>query len=130
MTLIETLHKPRRRRRKPPVGSNNARICRLVGAAVAATFAVPVDDLRAPSRGRADVAFARQASMYLAHVMLGLTYSAVGRLFERDRTTAAHACRLVEERRDDPAIDRLLYLLEGICTDLARGVHAPVEVRV
>jgi hypothetical protein len=61
---------------------------------------------------------------------LGLSYSAVGRLFERDRTTAAHACRLVEERRDDPAIDRLLYLLEGICTDLARGVHAPVEVRV
>lgn len=126
MTLMETLHKPRRR--KPPI-DDNARICWLVEAAVAATFAVPVDDLRAPARCRADVAFARQSAMYLAHVVLGLSYSAIGRLFARDRTTAAHACRLVEERRDDPAIDRLLHMLEGICTDLARGMYASVEMR-
>lgn len=129
MTLIETLHKPRRRRRKPPIDDDKARVCWLVEAAVAATFAVPVDEVRAPSRCRADVAFARQTAMYLAHVVLGLSYSAIGRLFQRDRTTAAHACRLVEERRDDPAIDRLLYMLEGICADLARGMHAPAEVR-
>ena len=65
---------------------------------VAATFAVPVIDLRAGSRGSAAVAFARQSAMYLAHIAFGLSYAEVGRMFGRDRTTAAYACRLVEER--------------------------------
>ena len=85
-----------------------ARVCRLMEAAIAAAFAVPVDELRAPSRRTQTVAFARQSAMYLAHVVLGLNYSATGMLFHRDRTTAAHACQVVEDRRDDPAIDRLL----------------------
>ena len=127
MTLLETLHKPRRR--KPPHDDGSARLCRLVEAAVAATFAVPVKELRAASRGRADIAFARQTAIYLAHVGLGLSYSAIGRQFGRDRTTAAHACRLVEERRDDPATDRLLHLLEGLCADIARAMPAPAETR-
>ena len=84
-------------------------------AATAAVFAVPVDELRAPSRRAPAVAFARQCAMYLAHVVLGLRYSEIGRLFRRDRTTAAYACALVEERRDDPAIDRMLHTLEDLC---------------
>ena len=50
--------------------------------------------------------------MYLAHVGCGLTYSEVGRLFGRDRTTASYACRLIEDRRDDPDFDASLDLLE------------------
>jgi chromosomal replication initiation ATPase DnaA len=67
--------------------------------------------------------------MYLAHVMLGLSYSATGRLFERDRTTAAYACRLVEDRRDDPAVDHVLLKLEDTCAALARdaGLQLPVQ---
>ena len=42
-------------------------------AAVAAAFAVPVDELPAPPRRTGGVAFARQSAMYLAHVGLGLT---------------------------------------------------------
>jgi hypothetical protein len=129
MTLLEAPHKPRRYRRKPPLHDDTACICWLLEAAVAATFAVPVDELRAPFRRRADVAFARQTAMYLAHVVLGLSYSTVGRLFRRDRTTAAHACQLVEQRRDHPATDRLLHMLEGICCDLARGILTPPQVR-
>ena len=91
--------------------------------AVATAFAVPVDELRAPSRRTADVAFARQSAIYLAHVALGLSCFTVGRMFHRDRTTAAHACQLVEQRRDDPAIDRLLDMLEGVCVDLAREIY-------
>jgi chromosomal replication initiation ATPase DnaA len=128
MTLVEALEKPRRRR-MPPVAADNARICRLMEAAVAAAFAVPVDELRAPSRRAAAVAFARQSAMYLAHVVLRLNYSATGELFHRDRTTAAHACALVEERRDDPAIDRVLQTLEGVCDELARGILARPQVR-
>jgi len=56
--------------------------------------------------------------MYLAHVVLGLNYREVGELFRRDRTTAAYACRLVEDRRDDPAIDIRLDMLEEICGEV------------
>jgi hypothetical protein len=35
-----------------------------------------------------------------------------GHLFERDRTTVAHACGLVEDRRDDPDFDHRLNHLE------------------
>ena len=92
------------------VRSANARA--IVEAAIAAAFAVPVKELRMATRGAASIAFARQSAMYLAHVALGLSYSDVGRIFERDRTTAAHACRLVEERREDPWLDAMLDALE------------------
>jgi chromosomal replication initiation ATPase DnaA len=54
----------------------------------------------------------RQTAMYLAHVAFGLTYTEIGQLFSRDRTTVAHACGVVEERRDDPIVDRALTTLE------------------
>ena len=54
----------------------------------------------------------RQTAMYLAHVVFGLSYTDVGKLFSRDRTTVAHACGAVEEWRDDPAVDRALTTLE------------------
>ena len=58
------------------------------------------------------VALAWQVAMYLTHVIYGFSLSAVGRHFGRDRTTAAHACRLVEDRRDDKNFDMLLDRLE------------------
>jgi len=88
---------------------------RLIEEAVALAFGVAPDALRARSRGAADIAFARQSAMYLAHVMLGLSYTEVGRLFGRDRTTARYACQLVEDRRDDPVIDRKLDIVEQVC---------------
>ena len=64
------------------------------------------------ARGCAEVAFARHVAMYLAHVVCRLTYTQAARLYGRDRTTAAYGCRSVESRRDDPAFDRILDLLE------------------
>jgi hypothetical protein len=58
--------------------------------------------------------------MYLTHVGLGLSLSAVARLFGRDRRTVAHACAVVEDRRDAAALDRTLSLLEGALRLLAR----------
>ncbi len=90
-------------------------------AVVAATFAVPIAALRGESRGCARAAFARQSAMYLAHVTFGLNCTDVGRLFGRDRTTAAHAFRTVEDKRDDPFFDAVLTALETSC---ARGAAA------
>ena len=65
-----------------------------------------------PLRGGADVAFARQVAMYLAHVGCALSLTEAARVYGRERTTAAHACKVVEERRDDPLFDRVIELLE------------------
>jgi chromosomal replication initiation ATPase DnaA len=92
--------------------------------ATAVAFAVPLTELVAASRGERSVAFARQSAMYLAHVTFGLSYSEIGEVFGRDRTTAAHACRLVEDRREDPAIDALMSSLESACATLHAGLDA------
>ncbi len=89
-------------------------------AVVAAAFAVPLGEMRGASRGCARAAFARQSAMYLAHTAFGLSCKDVGRLFGRDRTTAAHACRLIEDRREDPFFDAVLKALESSC-----GAAAP-----
>lgn len=58
------------------------------------------------------MALARQTAMYLAHCAGGLSLTEVGVLFNRDRTTVAHACAVVEDRRDEPNFDRAIELLE------------------
>lgn len=97
---------------------------RFLEATVAAVFHLPVAELDAPTRRRAPVAFARQVAMYIAHVGVGLSLTEVGRLFGRDRTTAAHACRLIEERRDDPDLDGRLAMIEAMIGQWRSGLAA------
>jgi len=122
MTLLEASDHPWRR---PPPSANQRDLRRLLEDAAAVVFDVPLEELRASSRRAAEVAFARQSAMYLAHVVLGMRYSEIGRLFGRDRTTAAHACRTVEDRRDDPLIDLQLEVLEAVCGETLFVAAAP-----
>lgn len=85
---------------------------RYVEALVASAFAISALAIRDPGRGRARVAFARQVAMYLAHTRLRLGFTAAGAAFGRDRTTAAYACRTVEEKREDPIVDEIVGYLE------------------
>ncbi len=96
----------------PTDRDNLAPVGLFLRAIVSAAFGLRPEALAADSRGRAEVAFARQAAMYLAHTRFGLPYVDVGRLFDRDRTTARHACQQVEDRREDPRIDSILDYLE------------------
>jgi chromosomal replication initiation ATPase DnaA len=50
--------------------------------------------------------------MYLAHVTLGLPLVHVASRFGRDRSTAAYACRLIEDLRERSAFDAALAALE------------------
>ena len=50
--------------------------------------------------------------MYLLHVGLGVNFTQIGRFFHRDRSTAAHACKVVETRRDDPDVDATIAMLQ------------------
>jgi hypothetical protein len=68
--------------------------------------------LKSPNRGAANLAFARQMGMYLAHVSCTLTMTEAGHLYGRDRTTVAHACGIIEDRRDEFDFDRMMTVLE------------------
>lgn len=97
---------------------------RVVEALVASAFSIKPQDIRHERRGSADSAFARQVAMYLSHTRCGLTFTTTARLFGRDRTTAAYACRMVEERRENPCIDQIVDRLERAldgCRDLANA---------
>ena len=110
-----------------PSAKTAQRLCDVIALATAAAFAVPIGELISATRRSPTIAFARQSAMYLAHVAFGLNYSEVARAFGRDRTTAAHACQLIEERRDDPAVDAVLGALEDACGTLRRKLSAPVH---
>lgn len=91
-----------------------------IGVAVAQVFGVDAAAIDAETRGRAEVALARQVAMYLAHVACGKSLTDVGRMFSRDRTTVAHACAVIEDKRDDKVFDRAIELLEMVVAALTR----------
>lgn len=99
----------RRRARRPDIGSNACLFCERL---VVVAYNLRHDDLGAATRKSAGIAFARQVAMYLAHIAFGLNLSQIGRGFRRDRTTVAHACRTIEDRRDDPLFEAVLMCLE------------------
>lgn len=81
---------------------------------VARAYLVEPTDFYARTRGKADVAEARQLVMYLAHVEIGFSLGEVAARYRRDRSTAAYACREVEDRREDPWFDGLVSHIEEL----------------
>jgi chromosomal replication initiation ATPase DnaA len=97
-----------------PTDRHHFDLARARFACDAAAFAFGCEkNLLSEMRGPTQVALARQVAMYLTHVAFGLSLQRVGFAFARDRSTVAHACHLVEDRRDDPAFDNLLDQLEA-----------------
>jgi hypothetical protein len=97
--------------------------CRLAARLVASYYHLKLGEIVGRPRGSHDVTRARHLAMYLAHVVGGLSLSAVGAGFRRDRTTASYACHRVEDARDDPAFDAALSDLEisaGVLLELER----------
>lgn len=84
----------------------------LAQMVVAEVTGIRLTALCAGSRGDAGSAFARQMAMYLCHLAFAMSFTAVGQAFGRDRTTAGHAVRRIEEAREDPELDRVLQHLE------------------
>jgi len=92
--------------------SNRAHHAQLVRLFVAAALNVPAGALLSATRGSSAISHARQIAMYLTHVVFSMTLTDVGAAFGRDRSTASHACRLVEWQRDNASFDRFLSHLE------------------
>ena len=80
---------------------------------MAAVYGVDAARFRvAPARPRS-VLFPRRVAVYLLHVIGGLQFTEIGRLYGLDRRTIALACAAVENARDDVACDKLLMRLES-----------------
>ena len=94
---------------------------RFVVRLVACTLQTDADEMLSGRRGTAEVARARQVAMYLLHTSLSVPYMDVADMFGRDRTTVSHACRTIEDLRDDPMHDDMLLQLEEM-VDLARSM--------
>lgn len=86
----------------------------LVKNSIALEFGV---DLNAKEyvthRGGPRVVRARQIAMYLCHTVFNVNLTRVARAFQRDRSTARHACNMVEAWRDDPVLDAKISELES-----------------
>lgn len=125
MGSAPSLDLPDARPGRRPAGAvaADAALCRSIECAAAAVFAVPLTQLRAPTRGAPRVALARQAAMYLAHVTFALSHRRIATLFRRERTTVAHACRTVEDRRDEVWLEARLRRLEAVVSREAEVSH-------
>ena len=79
------------------------------------SVATGIEAPRIASRTRSStrVARARQVAMYLAHIGFAWSMKRVGDAFGRDRSTASHAVKRVEDLRDQPGFDVLLESLES-----------------
>lgn len=101
----------------------------LVAARLAAAAAdLPLDRVLSARRLDRRCASARALAMYLAHVGLGLPMNRVAAGFGRHRSTVAHACRRIEERREVAGWDRWVAALEEQSRRLAApagegGIH-------
>lgn len=95
----------------------------LVLRLVAMATGVSLRSLTRSRRDTAQVMLARHMAMYLLHVVFSCPLTGVGRLFNRDRTTAAYACQRIEDRRDDPAFDAFLHDLELAISALDSAVQ-------
>ncbi len=85
---------------------------RLAGNLAAYAFGADEADMMCATRGAAHAAFVRQVAMYLAHISFEMSLSRVAYAFERDRSTVAHACRVIEDKRDEPEFDARVGALE------------------
>jgi chromosomal replication initiation ATPase DnaA len=86
----------------------------LVQATVSHVMGVPLKELCAATRRRPQAAFARQAAIYLCHIVFEVGISDLARIFGRDPSTVLYAVRRIEEMRDDGETDRLLQMLEAL----------------
>jgi len=76
--------------------------------------------------GRRATSHVRQVAMYVCHVAYSMPMGEVAQAFGRDRSTVGHACRMVEDRRDDRAYDTFVSIVER----MASAVHLVAGRRI
>ena len=94
--------------------------CSLSAIIVAKHFGVSIAQMMCKTRAKAKVARARQIAIYLAHTKFSVSYRQAAIFFHRDRTTIAHACKIIEDQRDDQNFDAMITKVEYLVEDVAK----------
>jgi hypothetical protein len=97
---------------QPPPPLPPRTICRIVGQMTGEMAALVGAGVPLRRDRRRTICHVRQIAMYVCHVALRIPLQEIGLAFGRDRTTAGHACHVVEDRRDDPAFDDFVAAVE------------------
>jgi chromosomal replication initiation ATPase DnaA len=93
---------------------------RLAASVASYALDISVDEIIRDERGSLDIAFARQVAIYLCHVGFEMSLSRVAHAFARDRSTVAHACHAIEDRRDEPQFELWMAALEAMLHEAPR----------
>lgn len=90
------------------------RICQAVRLMTAEFLFMSSDNIGLRRERRRAACHIRQIAMYVCHVALQMSMTTIGEGFGRDRSTVAHACAVVEDRRDDRHFDEFVGAVERI----------------
>lgn len=93
----------------------------LAQMATAAVMGVRLPALRGKRRGTPRICLARHVAMYVCHLVLGMSQSAVARAFGRERKAVHRAVRRIAEARADPELDRTLLWVEASLREAVHG---------
>jgi chromosomal replication initiation ATPase DnaA len=85
----------------------------LALSAAALAFGNTPETVLTKGSGSRKNAPARQCGMYLACVYLGLPVALVARCFRRAPSAVHHACRTIEDAREDHDFERFISTLES-----------------
>ncbi|WP_084395599.1 helix-turn-helix domain-containing protein [Henriciella aquimarina] len=116
-----------------PKYQNDEYIVRLAAGLTGYALRIPAETILSFNQREHRVARARQVTMYLSHVALGMSLARIASAMGRDRSTVAHGCHRIEDFRDDPDIDAWLDELEGRLRSAAmleadaESIPAPIE---
>ena len=75
-----------------------------------------------PERGARALGFHRHAAQYLSHVVFGLSTSFICSQTRRHRSSVIDAFRLIEDERDDVAVDKALIFAEVALSAMQHSV--------
>lgn len=98
--------------------------CRIVGYVTGEMVALLGVRVQVRVDRRRTLSHVRQVSMYLCHTALQIPQQDVGQAFGLCRTTVAHACAMVESRRDRTAYNDFVCAMERI----VRSIFANSEI--
>jgi chromosomal replication initiation ATPase DnaA len=99
--------------------SANHVLCHSVNRVTEEMLGVVQEPVLRRGDGRRQRCQIRQISMYLCHVVLGLPQQEVATAFGYDRSTVSYACQVIEDRRDNKALDQFISVLERLVAVLA-----------
>lgn len=95
----------------------------LAQSVAAGAYGVAMDDMQTRTR-KGEAQKARQLATYLARVVFNVGLRELANATGRSPATVFHACKCVEQRREEPQFDHAVEFLEHQLRTVAAGAAA------